>query len=147
MSDLEKTARELGTKTAFAAAKDAAERALEDAMLTEEERVRRRAEQDALARRTRNKRIVQIAIGSLLVIGVIGLLLHYWYWALLLGLVGATGLYGRHRWRKRRAARPKSEPAALEAPRVRVEPAAPPVEEADASVEDELAALKARVKR
>lgn len=150
MSDLEKATRELGTRAAFAAAKNAAERALDEALLSDEERAERRAEQDALARRKRTKRIAQVAIGSLLVVGLVGLMIHYWYWALLLGVVGALGVYARHRWRKRKRKK-------LEAPRVRAEPVeapvqariAPPaasVEEPDASIEEDLAALKARIK-
>jgi Flp pilus assembly protein TadB len=150
VSDVGKPADDLGTKAAFAVAKHAAERALEDALLTDEERAKRRAEQDALAKRKRNKRIALVAIGSLLVIGLIGLMLHYWYWSLLLGLAGVAGLYGRHRWRARRAARKKPEVAAArEAPalRARIEQEPARVADLDSSVEDDLAELKARLKR
>ena len=151
MSDLEKATRELGTKAAFAAAK----RALDDALLSDEEREKRRAEQDALARRKRRKRIAQVAIGALLVVGLVGLMLHYWYWALLLGFISALGLYVRHRFRNRarkkpEAARVRAEPleARVEAPvKARIAPPAASVEEPDSSIEDDLAALKARIKK
>lgn len=144
MSEDEKPAGDLRAKAAFALAK----RALDDALLGDEERAKR----DALAKRNRTKRIVQIVIGALIVVGLIGLMLNYWYWALLLGLVGAAGFYARYRWRARRAARKKLEPAApveVAAPkRVRIEPPARVAEEAsDESIDDDLAELKARLKK
>ena len=154
---------DLRAKAAFAVAKHAVERALDDAMLSDEERAKRRAEQDALARGKRNKRIAQIVIGGLLVIGLIGLILNYWYWALLLGFVGAGGWYVRRRWRARRAERKKEpkketkkepEPAALpEAPtrkRVKIvepEPAPAAAEISESSIDEDIAELKARMKR
>ena len=133
---------DLRAKAAFALAK----RALDDATLSDEQR----AKKDALAKRKRTKRIVQVAIGGLVVVGLIGLMLHYWYWSLLLGLVGAAALYGRHRWRARRALKKKPDAvAALEAPaaKVRVEPEAAPAEDLDASIDEDLAELKARLKK
>ena len=145
MSDDEKPADDLRAKTALAVATHALERALEAP-----------AERDALARRKRNKRIAQIAIGALVGGGLLGLMLHYWYWSLLLGVLGVAGLYGRRRWRARRESRKKLEAAAprearaaraARAPKVRVAPEPPPAEELDSSVDDELAELKARLKR
>lgn len=139
MSDGEKTSDDLRAKAALAVAKHALESALVDP-----------AEKDALARRKRNKRIAQIAIGALVVVGLLGLMLHYWYWSLLLGLVGAAGLYGRRRWRARRAARKElaaAAPREAPAPKVRIEPEAAPAEDADASIDEDLAELKARLKR
>ena len=52
-------------------------------------------------------------IGGLIVIGLVGLIINYWYWALLLGLLGAAGWYVRRRWRARRTTPKKLEPAAL----------------------------------
>ncbi len=167
MSDLKKSANEMTAKTAFSAAKDAAERALDDALSTEEERAARKAEEAEAKSRRRKKQLALAIVGLLIVLGVIGLVLRYWYWFLLLGVVGLVALYGRHRWRKYRAA--KKAPAAEEAeaavvakvevrevrevretrdaPRKRAP--LPPVEpEVDAqAIEDELAALKARVKK
>ena len=109
-------------------AKHAAERALE---------------RETSTPRKRNKRIVQAVIGALVVVGLIGLMLHFWYWSLLLGLVGVVGLYGRHRWRARRALREKPEVPALKA---RIETEVAPAAKEDA-VDDDLAELKARLKR
>ncbi len=145
MSDDDKLSDDLRAKAALAVAKQAFERALEDP-----------AERDALAKRKRNKRIAQIAIGALVVVGLLGLMLHYWYWSLLLGVVGVAGLYGRHRWRARRTSKKKQIEAAapreaLAPKKVRVEPEITPVEHApedeDAAIDDDLAELKARLKR
>ena len=139
MSDDEKPADDLRAKAALAVATHALERALEAP-----------AERDALARRKRNKRIAQIAIGALVVVGLLGLMLHYWYWSLLLGVVCVAGLYGRRRWRARRQSRKKLEAAApreARAPKVRIAPEPARAEELDASVDEDLAELKARLKR
>ena len=130
MSDDDKSVDELRAKAALAVAKHAA--------------------QQALPPSTWKKRIIQVAIGSLVAVGLLGLMFHFWYWSLLLGFVGVAGLYGRHRWRTRRALRERSK--APEAPtlKARIEEVATPApaEEADdASVDDDLAALKARLKR
>jgi hypothetical protein len=138
--DDDKLSDDLRAKAALAVAKHAFERALEDP-----------AEKDALAKRKRNKRIAQIAIGALVVVGVLGLMLHYWYWSLLLGVVGVAGLYVRRRWRARSASRKKeleaTPPREALAPKVRIEPEAEPAEDSDASIDDDLAELKARLKR
>jgi hypothetical protein len=147
MSDAKSSAEALGANAAFAVAKSAAERALEEALLTDEERAKRRAEQDALARRRRTKRIAVGVVGALVVVGLIGLMLHYWYWSLLLGLLGAAGLYARRRFRNRRAARLKPRVAAAAEPRARIEVKAARFEEPEPSIEDDLAELKARTKR
>ena len=150
MSDDDK-ADDLRAKAAFAVAKHAVERALDDAMLSDEDRAKRRAEDAGLARSKRNKRIAIGVIGLLLLIGLVGLLLNYWYWALLLGILGAGGWYARRRWRARAGSKRKIAPAApREAParKVRVEPRPEPIAEpSDESIEDDLAELKSRMRR
>lgn len=142
----------LTAKAAFTAAKDAAERALEDALSTERERAARKAEEAEKAKRRRKKRLVLAVLGLVIVLGVVGLALRYWYWFLLLGLAGIVALYARHRWRRFRAGRREKEaevPAKKE-PRELSAPPAPrlaPPEPAGPSVEDELAELKARLKK
>ena len=153
MSDDDK-ADDLRAKAAFAVAKHAVERALDDAMLSDEERAKRRAEETSLARSKRNKRIALGVIGALLLIGLVGLMLNYWYWALLLGVVGAAGWYARRRWRARAASREKivAPVATREAParKVRVEPRAArqvTAEPSDESIDADLAELKSRMRK
>ncbi len=155
MSEDEKN--DLRAKAAFAVAKHAVERAIDDAMLSEEERAKRRTEETSLARSKRNKRIALGVIGALLLIGLVGLVLNYWYWALLLGLLGAAGWYARRRWRARATSRKKIVPTAPrhiegEAPaparKVRVEQGPAPIAEpSDESIDDDLAELKSRMRR
>ena len=156
-----KSAEEITARAAFGAAKEAAERALDDALLSEEERATRDAEEAQVKSRRRKRRLALIVVGVLIVLGVIGLVLRYWYWFLLLGVVGLLALYGRHRFRKWRGARKEGkaviETTGTEAPpSVRVEEPAPaprtpprrlPAPEPGPSIEDELAELKARVKK
>ncbi len=153
MADLKKSANALATKAAFAAAKEAAERALDDALTSDEERERRKAEQTALAKRKRTKIIALGLVGLLLVLGVIGLAVSYWQWFFLLGLVGLAALYGRYRWRKwrRRAQEASVAEPKLAAPKQKARvidveplPKASAAEEAQA-IEEELAALKSRL--
>lgn len=152
MGDLKRASEELTAKAAFSAAKQAAERALEDALSSDEERAQRKAEQAALAKRKRTKLIVLGVVGLLLVLGVIGMVLSYWHWFLLLGLVGLLALYGRHRWRARReekqetAAEVSTKPSAVEPPvRVARRAAPEPPEDDGQAIEDELARLKSRL--
>jgi Flp pilus assembly protein TadB len=144
-------ADDLTAKAALAAAKGAMQNALTEAMSSEDERKQRKAEQAALAKRRRTKLIVFGVVGLLLALGVIGLVVSYWQWFLLLGVLGLAALYGRHRWRKRRDAK---HPDEAKAPRPvavlgltdgtpdRVTESTSA--DATESVEDELAALKAR---
>lgn len=153
MDDLKKAAGQLSSKAAFAAARDAAGRAIEDALSTDEERAGRKAEQAAIAKRKRIKWIVLGAVALLVLLGVIGMVLDYWQWFLVLGLVGLAGLYGRYRWRRYRSERRKPEASRVQADQGKLEPRERPAvaREAsaapDTSIEDELAALKARVKK
>lgn len=157
MDDLKKAAAELSGKAALEKAKNAAGRAIQDVFSTEEERERRKAEEAVAAKRKRTKWIVLGIIGVLLVLGVVGMVLRYWPFFLLLALVGLAALYGRYRWRRSRKARARAAPVEERVVEIRpVEQAEPRVEppvirgtnaEPDASIEDELAALKARVKK
>ncbi len=156
MNDLKKAANELGAKAAFAAAREKAGRAIEDVLSTEEERDKRKAERAAAAKRKRTKWLVLGVIGLLLLIGVVGMALRYWPYFLLLGIVALAALYGRHRWRKSRSSAKQVEVARVEERPIEVAQRAPPpalakpeVDAAidDASIDEELAALKARVKK
>lgn len=152
MVDLKKASEELTAKAAFSAAKNVAERAIEDALSSDEERAQRKAEEAALAKKKRTKVLVLGVVGLLLVLGVIGMVVSYWHWFLLAGLVGLAALYGRHRWHERRegkraeSAPPKPARVAAEPPRVRAAPTEVEPPGASQSIEDELAELKARLK-
>jgi hypothetical protein len=159
---LKKAADELTAKAAFSAAKNALDGALTDALASDEERAQRKAEQAALAKRKRTKLIALIVVGLLLTLGLIGMVLSYWQWFILLGLLGLAALYGRHRWRQRRRARAADEVKAIRSPEVPrpsegvrprppevaapTQPATESSAEVERAIEDELAALKARVK-
>lgn len=150
MSDLKKAAEELGATAALSQAKRAAGRALEDAFSTDEEREAREAREAEEQKKKRRKLLLYGVVGLFLVLGAVGLVLNYWQYFLLAGVVGLLGLYGRHRWRKRRA--PKQSPAASKkaperlAPKARVQPAINALEP-DRSVDDELAELKSRLQK
>ncbi|MBK7580719.1 MAG: hypothetical protein IPI67_10985 [Myxococcales bacterium] len=170
MADLKRAADELTAKAAFDAAKKAAERALDDALSTDEERAARKAEEAALAKKKRTKLIAMSVVGLLLVLGVIGMVVNYWQWFFLLGLVGLLALYGRHRWRTRGDTKPDVAPPVVSAASKKQRAPAPrrvsegasaraparperDVEEKtatreldEAAIEDELAELKARLK-
>lgn len=159
MADLDKDAAELTTKATFRAARDAASKAIDDALLTDEERAQRKAVEVADAKRKRSKTIAIGVVGLLLVLGIIGLVVSYWQWFLLAGLVGLGALYARYRWRKRRgekklrvsdasSATRSAPPRKAVSPPARVAPAPEPMTQKDEqSIEEELAALKARVKK
>jgi Flp pilus assembly protein TadB len=145
MTDLDDAAQKLATKATLRAARDAASKALEDALLTDEERAQRKVADAAAAKRKRQKVIVFSVVGLLLVLGIVGLVISYWHWFLLAGLVGLVALYGRYRWRKRRGEKP-NPPRKVASPVARVAIESAAIAD-DTDVEDELRALKARVKR
>ncbi len=113
------------------------------------------------------KLLAFFVVGLCLLLGLVGLVVHYWVWFLGLGLVGVAGIVGYARARAALAARRNRESTPRHTPSVtsaaRLAPASPnaptvPVDapneaaraagcaEAEAlAVEEELAALKARV--
>ena len=175
MTDLKRLADDATTKVAIAVGRDAAKRAV-DQLLSGEDKPALPSETTS-ATKTRRWKIVAVAVlGLFLIVGVIGLLLSYWYWFLAAGVLGLVGLVGWSRLRSRLAKRSppkdtaKDEAPALEAVRVstKAEVAAPPQVSAEArraeaearahavaeahaireqEVDEELAAMKARLKQ
>lgn len=175
MADLKKAADDAATRAMIAAGKDAAKRAVEDLLTSDEERAAKQAEQ-APTSKARLWKIIGIGVLSLLVVvGVVGMLLTYWHWFLLAGVLGLGGLYGWSRLKKRLSAgkEPKEveakqveaarAPVATAAEGLRIKEEAPRDEaeerarnaralaEARAAqeqeVDEELAAMKARLKK
>lgn len=171
MANFDKLTDELAGKAVLATGVSAAKRALQDALLTEDERAAREAELARTKKSGRTKLIAYAVIGLMLVIGAIGLALSYWHWFLLAGLASAAALYARSRLRKRREPRaevavpvereviaaPDSVPRVLarrEPPtKLATElptPRPPPAEDAEVeaeAVDAELAAMKARLRK
>ncbi len=96
--DLKRVADDLKTDAMLAAGKSVTKRALAGLVSSDEER----AEEAAVKKRKRTKLLIFGIIGLFVVLGVIGMVVNYWQWFLLAGLVGLAMLYGRYRWRKRR---------------------------------------------
>jgi hypothetical protein len=146
------------TKAMLSAGRDAAKRAMSDLLLTDEEREARDAEEAAAAKKKRTKRIVFGVLGLFLVIGVVGLMLAYWQYFLLAGVLGFAGWFGIRRLRNRRE---PAEAPVKKAARVEVEPKANALEDraerlraleeervrVAQETEEELAALKARLSK
>lgn len=150
LDDLKKAAGELPAKAAYARAKAAAERVLEESLMSDEELEAKRAQDEALAKRKRQKTLALVVIGALIVLGVVGMVLAYWHWFLLAGLLGLAALYARHRWRTRSKGTPAPKTRVEATPKAKAaEPEKPALasrEAHDREIEDELAALKARKK-
>ncbi len=165
LSDLDRLREEAATKAALAVGRDAAKRAVDQLLSGEDSAV---STEDAAAdsKSRRWKIIASVVLGVCLLVGVLGLLLNYWLYFLAAGLLGVGGLIGWSRLKKRVGARKiandtktsaKERTPLIEPVRVRLEappaaPAAPDaLEEAHAmreqEVDDELAAMKARLKR
>jgi hypothetical protein len=168
MANRKNLLEDAATEQVLAAGKGAAKRAVLDLLSSDEERSKRDAENEKASQQRRRKLIVGGVIVLFLVIGIIGMLVSYWQWFLLLGLVGVAAFIG-WRWIRRRVGAPKKKGEA-----VRVE--APPAPEAttraprisqreaeekerdararaeaeaakeQAAVEDELAQMKARIR-
>jgi hypothetical protein len=176
MSDLDKLTREATTKAVIAVGRDAAKRATDK--LLDDDDAPGEDENAGSKPRRRWKLIALVVLGLFLLVGLIGLLLNYWFYFLAAGVLGVGGLVGWSRLKKRIGARKpskdrkeiaKEDSPAPESVRVRLAsreaaPTAPKTAtraDADAEaqalaearatreheVDDELAAMKARLKR
>jgi hypothetical protein len=173
MTDLKKLADDATTKAVIAVGRDAAKRAV-DGLLSGDDASVPEPEKAEASKSKRWKLIAMGVLGLFLVVGLIGLLLSYWYWFLGAGVLGVAGLIGYSRLRSRIAKRSLPKEAAKDedvaAPPVRIskaadpEPVRPSAEERRAEVEsraralaeaqavreqevdEELAAMKARLK-
>lgn len=165
MSELDRLTEEATTKAAIAVGRDAAKRAV-DKLLSGEDGAASTEGAPADPKSRRWKIIAAVVLGLCLLVGFVGLLLNYWVYFLAAGLLGIGGLVGWSRLQKRIAARKianektptaKEHAPSIEAVRVRHDalPAAPAAAEAleeahamrEQEVDDELAAMKARLKR
>lgn len=115
MADLDKLTDDLTTKAALAAGKNAAKRAVESLLSSDEEKAKQEAERAAKSKSGRNKLIAYGVVGLLILVGLFGMLVSYWQWFLLLGLLSAGGLYGWYRLRKRFRAKKDGDSEANEA--------------------------------
>ncbi len=117
MAERKRISDDLATQAALAAGKNAAKRAVEDLLSTDEEKAQQEAEDAAKAKRRRTKLIIYAVVGLLIVLGVVGLVINYWQWFILAGVVGLLALFGYSRLRKRFASKKESreEPAQLSA--------------------------------
>lgn len=167
MADRNKLAEDAATQALLAAGKDAAKRAAFDLLSSDEDRAAAEAERARASKQRRWKLIAGAVLALFVVIGVVGMLVSYWPWFLLAGVLGFAGMFGWWRVKRRLAARRSKEPERIEVAPSANEPRASAealrreaesrqrearaVAEAEASdeqaVEDELEALKARVKR
>ena len=165
MSDIRKLADDLTTKAAIEAGKGALSDAVDDLLSSDEEKERKEAERKAKSKSRRNKLILYGVIGLLIVVGVLGFVASYWHWFLIAGLLGAGGVYGWSRLKKRFGKEKDDEPEEIaqeEAPkRVEIEPEDPEEQKAarlhaararaeaeaveEQAIDDELAAMKARL--
>jgi Flp pilus assembly protein TadB len=158
MADLDKITDELASKAVVAATKDAAKRTVEDLLATDEERAEREAERAASSKSRRNKLIIYGVLGSLLVVGLVGMVLNYWYWFILLGVAGLAGVYAWRKLIKHRAAKKARIEEPIEAPAKKhiadadarageARALAEAEVEEEQQIEDELAAMKARIRK
>jgi hypothetical protein len=170
VTDFNKLAQDATARAALAAGKDAAKRAVDD--LLSDGKTGEENAQSAAAKKAKRWRLIAISVlGAFVVIGLVGLLLNYWYWFLAIGLLGIAGLYARHRLRRRLAEkapattaqsaptdqkriapklvseqlRPSEETRSEVAARSRAQAEARAL--AEQEVDEELAAMKARLKK
>lgn len=174
MSDLERLADEAATKAALSVGRDAAKRAVHQ--LLDGDASASEAPKSGAPKARRWKLLAGVLLGLCLFVGVVGMVLNYWVWFLGAGVLGFAGLYGWWKLRARLGAAKLSAPPEAKATalptrsrgvrvatdpettaptpaerRAEVEARARALAEARATeeqqVEDELAALKARIKK
>jgi Flp pilus assembly protein TadB len=145
VGERKKVVDDLTAKAVSAAGRNAARRALDDLVSSDEGRAERAVD----SKRRRRKLIAYAIVGLLLVLGILGLVVSYWQWFILAGVVGLVGIYGWYLLRKR--LRPKPDRKLLPAPKAQLPPAEPARDRALSAdrqdVEAELAALKARLEK
>lgn len=101
MADLKKLTDDVATRAAIDAGKQAARKALDGILPPDEDAPL--AGKD-LPKSSRKWWIIASVVAAVLVvIGVIGLVMAYWQWFLVAGVVALAGLYGYSRLRRRRA--------------------------------------------
>jgi hypothetical protein len=171
-----KQSEELAAKAALAMGEAAARRAVDGFLKSgAEDEAGEKDADPARSKSRRNKLIAFAVVGLLIVVGVIGMVVSYWHWFLLAGLLGLAGLYGwsrvRGRFRKKDvkddetsalrvaaredggAARARADAAPARSRPTREEQHARARAEAEAEaiaareVEDELEAMKARLRK
>lgn len=177
MADLKKLADEATAQAALAIGKEAARKATRELLSDDADKAGDGPIKPSKAKLWKFGAIA--LVGLLLVVGLLGLVLTYWYWFLAAGVLGLAGLVGY--WKLKGRAKGKAalpEAAAEPAARVRVKEEALPPPKVEAAtpkgpseaerraeleartraaaearalreqeVEDELAAMKARLKK
>src|SRR5436190_12003026 len=101
MADRKNLGEDAATVALLAAGKDAAKRAALDLLSTDEERAAKQAEDARASKQRRWKLLGGGVLVLCVIIGVIGMLVSYWQWFLLAGVLGLGGMFGWWRLRKR----------------------------------------------
>lgn len=101
MSEHERTPDELAAQAALAAGRQYAERAVHGLVSSEVDEDDSDATPEAPTKRRRFKLVAFGVVALLIVLGALGMVVSYWHWFLLAGVLGAVGLYGWYRVRKR----------------------------------------------
>jgi hypothetical protein len=166
MADRNKLVEDAATEALIAAGKRGVKRAALELLSTDEERAAKQAEDARASKQRRWKLIAGGVLVLCVLIGLVGMLVSYWPWFLLFGILGSAGLVGWWRVKRRLAARRGKAPERIEVarkvaePRASVEPRGSEAEELERdaraiaedaatqeqSVEDELEVLKARLR-
>ena len=105
MSDFEKLANEATTKAVLAVGRDAAKRAVDDLLAGQagsKPKAPEPTEHEAKASKAKRWKYAAVGVlGLFLAIGVIGLVMHFWYWFLAAGVLGIAGYVGYTMLRRR----------------------------------------------